>query len=488
MSDLDDDTDPKPKGRGCFKGCLKSVLILVGILALVVWGGRSAFRRAGERQLQGVVRQLDAEQPGWKLHEIEAVRTGKFPPPEESAAQLCLDIAAKVPKAFDDWGIEDSKLATQDNGVSNHRRSEERVALLRGAADATREARALAHTLRDRSPGGFKIDHLDNPWATLLPHCQEVRKVASLLQYDALLASATGNPDGAVRAARCGLVAARTMADEPYLISQLVRMACSNIAGSSAIQAMAWGEPTTGLAELQAGLWAEAEAPILLNGLLGERASAHKFFDNIETGKLSIDDVFKMMDGRTPDFWKLGGMRLYKAMVPGDHAECLRVFNAYIAAAKMPAHEQLAAFKAIPLPPRPPDDFRYLLTSLFLPAIDRMAEATIRNRAHMYSAAVGIAVERYRQKNGRWPANLAEIPKDILPAIPTDPYTGEPLRYQPMPDGVAVYAAGPSDDERKRNQRRHGPVNGDGVGWRLYDRDKRGLPPKPEPVEPEIPQ
>ena len=55
-----------------------------------------------------------------------------------------------------------------------------------------------------------------------------------------------------------------------------------------------------------------------------------------------------------------------------------------------------------------------------------------------------------------------------------------------MPDGVAVYCIGPPQTERNRMQKRTGPVNGDGIGWRLYDRDKRRLPPKPEPVEPEI--
>jgi hypothetical protein len=485
VSDIDDDTEPKPKRRGCFGGCLKALLIIIGLLAVLVWGGRSAMRRAGERQLQSVVRQLDAEQPGWKLDELEAVRVGKFPPPEESAATLIPEIAAKSPKAFDEWQVEDGKFPREGNGVSNHRHSDKRLALVRGVADATRDARALAHTLRDRAPGGFPINHTTNPWATLLPHAQEARKVAALLQYDALLASANGDYDGAIRSARTGLHAAKTLADEPFLISQLVRIALSNVAASSAFQAMAWGEPKAGLPQLQAALMAEGDAPILVTGLLGERATMHKFFTNIENGTLTVEELLKSFDGNAPQFWKAGGMRLYKAMVPGDHAECLRVFNLYIEAAKRPPHEQLAAFKAIPLPPRPPDDFRYLLTSLFLPAVDRMAEATLRSRAHMHAAAVAIAVERFRQKHGRWPTSLEEIPKDILPSIPADPYTGEPMRFLPMPDGVAVYAVGPPNDERRRLQPRHGPVNGDGVGWRLYDPDKRGLPPKPEPVEEE---
>lgn len=488
MPDLDDDAEKPPKRRGCFKSCFTGLLILLVVLTLLVWGGRSAVRRGGERQLQGVVRQLDAEQPGWKLDELEAVRLAKFPPPEESAATVVLDAAAKIPKAFDDWQIADGKLAGQDGGVSNHRLTDKRVELVRGAAEATKPARELAHTLRDRTPGGFAINHLDNPIATLLPHCDKVRKLAALLHYDALLASVNGDADAAIRAARTGLVAAKTLSDEPYLISQLVRIACSHIAASSALQALAWGESKSGLAELQAALWAEAEAPILLHGLLGERASSHKFFDNIEKGRLSVEDMFRVIDGKPPAFWQAGGMRLYKAFVPGDHAECLRLFNLYIEAAKKPPHEQPAAFKAVPLPPRPPDDFRYLITNLFLPAVERVAEATIRHRAHMYTSAVAIACERFRQKTGRWPTTLNEIPKDILPSVPTDPYTGEALLFLPMPDGVAVYSAGPPDEERRRFQRRTGPVNGDGVGWRLYDRDKRGLPPKPEPTEPEPPQ
>ncbi|HUR54773.1 MAG TPA: hypothetical protein VMZ71_11620, partial [Gemmataceae bacterium] len=318
------------------------------------------------------------------------------------------------------------------------------------------------------------------------PHVQKARHIAALLQYDALLAAANGDTDTAIRDARVIVHLAKSIGEEPTLISQLVRIACGRIAAHTVIQAFAWGEPRIGMAELQAEMWAEAEVPKLLHGLLGERASIHKMFDNIENGRLSIDEVFKMIDGKAPAFWQAGGMRLYKAMVPGDHAEALRYFNDHIAAAKLPAHEQLAALKKIPLPPRPPDDFRYLLTSLFMPASERVAEATIRSRAELYAASVAVAVERFRQKEGRWPTSLDEIPKDILPAIPTDPYNGEPLRFLPMPDGVAVYCVGPPPTDRDRLQKRTGPVNGDGIGWRLYDRDKRRLPPKPELVEPEI--
>src|SRR5438876_11774909 len=100
---------------------------------------------------------------------------------------------------------------------------------------------------------------------TLLPHVQKARELVVLLEYDASLAALEGDPDRGIRAARAGLVIARSIGEEPFLISQLVRIACARIAVQSAIQVLAWGQPTEGLAELQAELRNEADLPWLLS-------------------------------------------------------------------------------------------------------------------------------------------------------------------------------------------------------------------------------
>ena len=129
-----------------------------------------------------------------------------------------------------------------------------------------------------------------------------------------------------------------------------------------------------------------------------------------------------------------------------------------------PPHEQQAAIDAIPIPPGPPEDFRYIITRLVIPACGKVATAALRIRAELLAASTAIACERFRMAHGRWPEHLGEIPKDILAEVPIDPFTGTPLIYRRLHDGIAVYSVGEGDANavrrRVREQRPHRGAGG----------------------------
>src|SRR5262249_49553545 len=155
-------------------------------------------------------------------------------------------------------------------------------------------------------------------------------------------AALEGDPARALRSARAGLVVARSIGDEPLLISQLVRIACTRVAVQSALQTLAWGEPKDGLAELQAEFRAEADYPWLLTGLRGERGAMDQLFTAIESGKVTARD-FAALGIKPPVVFEDVMLRLYKGLLPGDRAKYLETLTAYIEAAKKPPHEQRAA-------------------------------------------------------------------------------------------------------------------------------------------------
>src|SRR5262249_44571184 len=156
-------------------------------------------------------------------------------------------------------------------------------------------------------------------------------------------------------------------------------------------------------------------------------------FDGLDSGKITADDL-AIMGMQRPGPAQHAAFYIYKGLLPGDHAKALEMLTAYIAAAKLPPHEQLAAFAAIPIPPGPPEEFRYIITRLLIPACAKVAQAGVRNRAELLCAATAIACERFRLAKGDWPESLEAIPKEILPEVPTDPYTGQPLLYAKFPD------------------------------------------------------
>jgi len=98
--------------------------------------------------------------------------------------------------------------------------------------------------------------------------------------------------------------------------------------------------------------------------------------------------------------------------------------------------------------------FRYRLFSLFFnsgtggtmkgPDIDNAG----REYRHCIAGARGIrilvALKRYKNATGRWPASLDEIESTLPAEILTDPLSGGPFVYKPTPDSFRLYSRGPN--------------------------------------------
>jgi hypothetical protein len=100
------------------------------------------------------------------------------------------------------------------------------------------------------------------------------------------------------------------------------------------------------------------------------------------------------------------------------------------------------------------------------------------DQASLGCAAVGLAVERYRRKHGRWPEGLDDLKDEFLPRVPLDPFSGKPLGYLKTNEGAVVYSVGPDG--------KGDPTKGWGFCFRLWDVDKRRQPP-PLPKPPSDP-
>jgi hypothetical protein len=74
------------------------------------------------------------------------------------------------------------------------------------------------------------------------------------------------------------------------------------------------------------------------------------------------------------------------------------------------------------------------------------------NIAQVCVTRTAITIERWRRAhNDNAPDSLAEVAPDFLPAIPTDPFDDQPLRYKKLARGYVVYSIGPdfTDDGGK---------------------------------------
>ncbi len=94
-------------------------------------------------------------------------------------------------------------------------------------------------------------------------------------------------------------------------------------------------------------------------------------------------------------------------------------------------------------------------------------------RADFDSLRVAIACERYRLAQGNWPPTLSTLVPQYLSAIPLDPFSGQPLLYRLLPDGVVIYSVGTNgvDDQGDVLELNGSPKD---RGTRLFNPEHRG--------------
>jgi hypothetical protein len=488
--EVDEEFAPPPPRRSWWRRLRKLALWGVSacfVIVVVLLVGRWQIGRIGQRQLNATTEQLDTDDPGWRLEALLQARKAAEPPAKENAAPLILDLAERLPKDWTDWRKSDEGMEFGGRFSDNHLPPRAAIDAARKPAASTLLVRTDAIRLRHKSGGSFPLTIPDDPITASFPHLDKCRGVVGLLQYDAYLAAAVErNPDRGISAARAALAVARAIGDEPFLIGQLVRIACASLAAQTAMQVLAWSEPTEGLAELQAELLAEADVAHFRIGMRGERAAIDRMFRGLEDGTIPAERWFVYADIKNPGPEAYAAFRAYRALLPGDHAKALEILTRYIAASKLPPHEQLAALKEIPLPEGPPNDFRHIVTRLMLPACNKVAQAGLRCRADLLAAATGIACERFRRAHNRWPRDLSELVPAYLSTVPQNPFDGKPLTYRTFEDRIAVFgfwADAPYKIDELPADFREGAVPGLGIGYRVWGPAQRGLPAQEQQPE-----
>lgn len=472
---------PPPKRRSWFRRWLRRALLTLPILAVllvvVAFATREYFRATGQRALAVEIARLDAEDPKWRFDDLMAARALAAPPDAENSAVIVRRVHELMPAGWGKW------MESRPTADPSLNRRQELKALIRDQAltDATRPARDLGLTLRDY-PRGYHLVPVEPLFFYFLDEWKEARNVADLCRTDAVLAAQDGDSVRGLRAAHAALNVARSLGNESSLFSALSRFACSMISTEAAMRVLALSDTrgaTNELVALQAALLAEADEPVLVYALRGERAVADRFLARLEDGTIGADDLARAAAAKDiPKPLAVDSVTLYfrRGFIPEDRRRLLRSMSDYIAAAKGPPHERMTATERIRDDIWDARDTRYPYHLELVRHVRIEMAASVSVRARLLSAATLIACERFRIARGRWPESLAELPKELLATVPVDPYNGEPMKFARLPDGITVYSVGEKDT---RPNELTNPLGGTELGWRLYDPQQRGLPPLP---------
>ena len=302
---------------------------------------------------------------------------------------------------------------------------------------------------------------------TELPHLAAIKGEAQLLRLESVLATDQGDMSQALAALENLSRLTGLLAEEPMLISQLVRISCGQILLDGV-------ERLLNQASLSASQLRQVEALLqpldlqkaLSKTLRAERVLALSIFDlspeawaalGNEDGQGSED----VASG--PEGYRLGmGLFQIVGLADVDRRFMLETLGQAIAWSEEGTPESLRRIEELQedvsrqvnrFPPK-------LFSGLFLPALSKAANRFAQLEARRRAALTALAIERFRlEHEGQLPETLEDLRSAPAAELRLDPFDGKPLRFRKLPKGFVVYSIGSDrSDEGGREKPVKGPV------------------------------
>jgi hypothetical protein len=267
-----------------------------------------------------------------------------------------------------------------------------------------------------------------------LSHLGQVKQAVRLLGAEALLRASEGDAEKATQALLAAGRVADSLSEEPLLISCLVRIASWSTVVARLEQVLGLAQLTEEqLALLQRRVGEAERASALVHALAGEQASGIAIF----TDRDMQDKVLGGPQGPNPPTrhvsYRAGLVfGLYRAtgLCQKDEACYLGAMAKTLAAAELPYPARFSASEqAGVILTNPPPRF-CIFSRMLLPALARVYARDADFTARIRAATTALAVERFRRAHGNaLPDTLEALVPAYLPAVPSDPFDGKPLRF-----------------------------------------------------------
>ncbi len=330
--------------------------------------------------------------------------------------------------------------------------------------------------------GRFSVAHAKNPLNTLLPNLHGSRTAARLARLDTILRLVDGDAGGAVDATILQRHIAGSLNEIPSFLSHLVQRACDRVALESVEDVLhAVAAPEADLVRLRDAIAARRLGNPMLWSMWSERAFAVETLDLCASGELTVAEL--------RDLGFTGPSILGMNPLPEFTVRKNQILAVELLTRLVDAGEDLHAMREAAVQSNTEVDRlsdSYFLTKTIVWGPERAVYLQIKHNAILDCTLAGIAAERFRLANRRWPASLDQLVPTYLDQVPADPFAeGQPLKLATTDQGIVIYSIGDDgiDDggqvAAEQNQR-----VGPDLGFRLLDPEHRGVvitdEPRPE--------
>lgn len=485
-SRVSDVTEPRPRRRLVWRRIWQALHYLVLAVAVFVVGSRlkrALDWQAGAAELRPIVAELDASDPDWRMADLCAKRNAGLPLRERNSFQVARAASDAFPEQMQRWW--ESRRSDEELTVG-HLPSPQFVEGLGCVLPDCEEAISEALRVVEFPDGGHPLTFAEPTCApTPTGHHDATRRTVCLLASASQHTACEGDGRRAADCLLARLAFARSVGDEPCYDAQSMRGWFAFGSVTSLEWALGVAEmPDDKLAAWQTAAEAEAAAPRTAFAARGHRATFFRFLENVDNRRIRMDTLkgsFGCGDGARI----LTHGDSFRGYIPSQQARGLELFTRYLAAARKPfgpaRRAEVAAIDA-DKGERPVTASNAFL-DVFLPDFTRWDSRDAAVVASLRCSVAAVACERFRMRSGRFPDSLAELPVELLAAIPEDPYTGLPLRFKTTENGLVVYSVGADLADNGGKLGRLWDADSD-IGFKLLDPKHRRQPPKPRAEPP----
>jgi hypothetical protein len=395
--------------------------------------------------LDRAIAEVDRLDPGWRLEDLEAHRARPV-----SARDSAVVLRATRDRLSVPTSLEKEALGMAIGDESGDRLDATARMVLSGFVERNRAVLPALRSLVDRPTGRFDLSTGKNWLEIPLPHLQPLREQVRLLLADAVLRLDGGDADGAMDSCRAAISAARSLLDEPIILSQFVRVACDAQIQETILRVLAAGRPSEpALALIQRLIMDEVDWPITLVGVRGERAFMFDTYRRLADGTLTLEEFFANADapravpppGLQDHLIQSGSLRTMQR-------PALELMTRLVDVYRQPSwtwHEGIGRFDqmlgAVAAKERGAT-VEMRVAGMLLPATSSLLHGELRTDALGRSLVLLIAAKRHAMILGRWPSSAEALVPRFLAAVPTDPMTGRPMRLVMKGGKLIAYSLG----------------------------------------------
>ncbi len=409
----------------------RNVVFALILLTIIVGGGVWISFRLRQIQSFGPVArrlptELDAARREGVLFSPPDLRPAQRIPQSQNAAPLYLQIDAALrgrSKSVKDEDNRVNKLVRSKNPAEKE--------LARQILDRRAKELALAEQAVERPFCRF-----DRQWELgpklMLPEYASMREIARLLAARAFLESDSGNVQAAFRTISIGTRMGRQAGEDPIILAMLINVFIYTLM-DSAFQEVALAHKNDPRAiSLGSGAAAFPPLPEFEQAMRGEVVMGRVAANMVRRDPTTMEQVYIRLGGKPGrtremmcDAWEVRLLEYWRECYRilrsnrGDHigqANALRALG-----------EDLVAREKEPT---------YELAAILMPVFSQVSLKLAAGEEQQRLRQTLLELVRFKQKSGRWPDALSELPTP--PEL--DIFTGKPPIYRKTPVGFILYS------------------------------------------------